>query len=187
MIIGAWHYEKSGIFSVRSAYRKCWYKAERQPLAWEEDMLGRSDTRVQQNEWCELWKIKVSSKIRIFLWHLATLSIPTGDVRHRRNMRPDRGCSLFGGDDSWRHALLECNLAKCVWALERDEIIEFICQVQSYRRQAVIGVSFLCIVGPNTGRAIDPCFRLYVYWLGSLASSMIQLSLCSLQTTRNKR
>ena len=22
---------------------------------------------------------------------------------------------------------LECNLAKCIWALERDEIIEFIC------------------------------------------------------------
>lgn len=92
-------------------------------VAWEEDMLGMSDTRVQQNEWCELWKIKVSSKIRIFQWRLATLSIPTADVRHRRSMRPDRGCSLFGGDDSWRHALLECNLAKCVWALERDEII----------------------------------------------------------------
>jgi hypothetical protein len=43
----------------------------------------------------------------------------------------DGGCSLCSVDDLWRHALLECNLlARCVWALEREEITEFLCQVQ---------------------------------------------------------
>ena len=32
--------------------------------------------------------------------------------------------------DYYRHALLECNLAKCVWALEREETTEFICQIE---------------------------------------------------------
>ena len=33
-----------------------------------------------------------------------------------------------GAADSWRHALLECNLAKCVWALENESIVEFLSQ-----------------------------------------------------------
>ena len=37
---------------------------------------------------------------------------------------------LCGGMDSWRHALLECNLAKCGGALEREEITKFICKIE---------------------------------------------------------
>lgn len=46
-------------------------------------------------------------------------------------MAPHGGCSICGGVDSWRHALLECNLAKCVWALENEETVEFICQIET--------------------------------------------------------
>jgi hypothetical protein len=38
--------------------------------------------------------------------------------------------------DSWRHALLECNLAKCLWALEREEITEFISQIETLDARA---------------------------------------------------
>lgn len=31
---------------------------------------------------------------------------------------------------------MECNLAKCVWALEREEIMEFICQLQTPNARA---------------------------------------------------
>ena len=55
--------------------------------------------------------------------------IPTGDVRHHRNMAPDASCALCGAADSLRHVLLECNLAKCVWALENENIIEFLGQL----------------------------------------------------------
>lgn len=43
--------------------------------------------------------------------------------QHRRNMGPNGGCSLCGGTNLW--------MAKCVWALEREEITEFICQLQT--------------------------------------------------------
>ena len=66
----------------------------------------------------------------MFLWRLAKQSIPTGDVRHHRNMAPNNSRSICGCQDSWRHALLECNMAKCVWALQREEILEVISRAQ---------------------------------------------------------
>ncbi|XP_066361505.1 uncharacterized protein [Miscanthus floridulus] len=44
-------------------------------------------------------------------------------------MAPNASCVLCGAADSWRHALLECNLTKCVWALENENIIEFLGQL----------------------------------------------------------
>ena len=53
----AWHYEKKGIFSVRSAYRVLVRNREVMS-AWAEDRPGRSDTRAQE-EWSDIWRIKV--------------------------------------------------------------------------------------------------------------------------------
>ena len=44
-------------------------------------------------------------------------------------MAPAERCVLRGAADSWRHALLECNLARSVWALERENITELLSQV----------------------------------------------------------
>lgn len=37
---------------------------------------------------------------------------------------------IRGAGDSWRHSLLECNIAHYVWALEKEEITEHICQIE---------------------------------------------------------
>jgi len=97
---------------------------------WIEHNAGMSDVRADQKDWTDLWGVKVPSKVRVFLWRLAKQSIPTGDVRHHRNMAPNNSCSICGCQDSWRHALLECNMAKCVWALQREEILEVISRAQ---------------------------------------------------------
>ena len=73
-----------------------------------------------------MWKIPVPSKIQIFLWILAKHSLPTEDVRHHRNMAPTAACAICGHEDSWRHSLIECNLARCVWALTKEDITEHI-------------------------------------------------------------
>jgi hypothetical protein len=95
---------------------------------YREQRSGKSNVGAQETEWTELWRTKVSSKVQVFLWSLAGHSIPTGDVRHHWNMATDARCGLCRVADSWRHALLECNLAKCVWALENESIIEFLSQ-----------------------------------------------------------
>jgi hypothetical protein len=53
---------------------------------------------------------------------LARMSLPTGDVRLRRNIADSNICSLRNvAEDSWRHSLLNCNMARSVWALFDEE------------------------------------------------------------------
>jgi len=78
----AWHYEKTGVFSVRSAYRMLVQKKENL-TAWLEHTPSTSDIRANEKEWTAIWQLKVPSKIKVFLWRLARHSIPTADVLHR--------------------------------------------------------------------------------------------------------
>jgi hypothetical protein len=98
---------------------------------WIEHNAGRSDVRAEQKEWTDLWNVEVPSKVRVFLWRLAKQSMPTGDVRHHRNMAQNSSCCICGGQDSWRHSLLECNMAKSVWVMQGEELLEFISQAQN--------------------------------------------------------
>jgi hypothetical protein len=75
---------------------------------------GKSDFKSEEKEWTALWQVQVPSKIKMFLWRLARLSIPFGDVLHHRTMEVSNSSAICGMEDSWRHSLLECNLAKCV-------------------------------------------------------------------------
>jgi len=39
-------------------------------------------------------------------------------------------CALCGAPNSWKHSLLECNMVRCVWALESEEIVEHLSKMQ---------------------------------------------------------
>jgi hypothetical protein len=121
----AWHFEKSRVFSVRSCYRAI-MSMKRSGEDWLDERSASSRIEVEQKSWSKLWKVAVPSKIKIFLWRLAKHSLPTGDIRQRRNMTPTAACSICGQEDSWRHSLIECNMARCVWALTDDDIVEHI-------------------------------------------------------------
>ena len=119
----SWHYERTGVFSVRSAYRML-AETRRRREAWLEGTSSSSDHRGEEKSWKMLWHIQVPSKIKVFLWRLAKQSIPTADVRHRRNMADNSSCVLCGVVDSWRHSLLECVASRSVWALAPEAITE---------------------------------------------------------------
>jgi hypothetical protein len=117
----AWHHERTGLFSVRSAYRMLALTK----VTWEAWLDGRpasSSSTDEGKKWAELWKVQVPSKMRIFLWRLAQHSLPTGDMQHHRNMVPSPICSLCGHEDSWRNSLIGCNMSHCIWALTTEEI-----------------------------------------------------------------
>ena len=124
----AWHYEKMGLFTVRSAYRILVQKKEN-ATSWLENRPGRSNVHAEEKEWSIIWQLKVPSKIKVFLWRLARHSLPTADVLHRRHMAEQAACLICGAPDSWKHSLLDCNMAKCVWALAREETVEHICNI----------------------------------------------------------
>jgi hypothetical protein len=74
----AWHWERTGTFSVRSCYRAlAGIKRTREDWLDERAASSSDDSKL----WTKLWKIMVPSKIRHFLWRLAQHSLPTGDVR----------------------------------------------------------------------------------------------------------
>lgn len=95
----AWHYEKRGIFSVRSAYRMLVLNRER-TTAWLDARPSKSDFRAEEKEWTSLWYVQVPSKIRVFLWRLARQTLPSGDLLHHRKMAPTNNCAICGAEDS---------------------------------------------------------------------------------------
>jgi hypothetical protein len=74
-----WQFERTGVFSVRSAYRMIVNSKVRRG-AWLEGTETGSDHKQEEKDWTTLWKVQVPSKIRVFLWRLAKQSIPTNDV-----------------------------------------------------------------------------------------------------------
>ena len=63
----SWHYDKRGVFSVRSAYRMiAAVKAQRED--WLDHRPGHSNIAADKKSWTHLWKVKVPSKIRVFVW-----------------------------------------------------------------------------------------------------------------------
>ena len=78
----AWHYEKTGVFTVRSAYRMLVSNREKR-TDWIEHNPSRSDCSAERKEWTDIWQVQVLFKVHQFLWRLARQSIPTGDVRHQ--------------------------------------------------------------------------------------------------------
>jgi hypothetical protein len=120
----AWNYEKTGIFTVRSAYRMVVEMKHRREN-WLEGRSEASGVEEKQEQWKKLWKTKVPSKLRIFAWRLARSSLPTGQERMRRHMATSDVCPICNAaSDSWRHSLLDCNMARAVWSLSDEDVFE---------------------------------------------------------------
>jgi hypothetical protein len=62
----------------------------------------------------------------IFILSLSCCSLPTGDIRHHRNMAPSSACSICGQEDSWKNSLIECTMSRCVCALAHPNVVEHI-------------------------------------------------------------
>ncbi|VAI33703.1 unnamed protein product [Triticum turgidum subsp. durum] len=118
----SWHYEKHGVFSVKSAYRMIVATKQRRE-AWLDGNPGSSNSNAEEGSWKTLWKTPVPAKVRMFLWRLSKHSLPTNDVRAHRHMADSASCGLCGAPDSWRHSPLECAASRCVWALIDNELV----------------------------------------------------------------
>jgi hypothetical protein len=90
--------------------------------AWLERRTTSFDSTSDIKCWTKVWKVDVPSKIKVFLWRLAKRSLPTTDLLHHRNMLTTHACSLCGARDTWRHSLMECVMARSVWALAEEVV-----------------------------------------------------------------
>jgi hypothetical protein len=119
----AWHYDRAGLFFVRSAY-KLLAETKRRRENYLEVVLESSNTEEEERSWKKLWKVVVPSKLRLFAWRLARSSLPMGEVRAHRHMANSPRCPVCNAaNDTWIHSLLECDMAHSVWVLREDDLM----------------------------------------------------------------
>lgn len=111
----AWSGERGGTFSVKSAYHMV-LNTKYQRENWIEEKAGISELAPEGKAWMSLWHTKVPSKQKVFAWRLAQHSVPTADILHHRHMSQSPLYALCGTPDSWRHAMLDCTMSRCIWA-----------------------------------------------------------------------
>jgi hypothetical protein len=106
----AWHYEKTGLFTVKSAYRLALDVRDK------ENMIGMSKNHAGDRDmWNIIWKAKVPPKVRVFGWELASNTLGVQALRCARNMDQIATCSICGMDqETNHHAMVECTKAKAL-------------------------------------------------------------------------
>jgi ribonuclease HI len=107
----AWHYNKSGLFSVKSAYYCQWnYKFGRNNRN-ESIPEGASNS-----VWEKLWSLQIPSKIKIFGWRVLHAMIPCKGVLANRHIGNMAGCPICAdGCEDIKHMMFTCERAKEVW------------------------------------------------------------------------
>lgn len=94
----------------------------------EDWLIGRADnSKLEENKrhWKRLWSLKVSGKLKNFVWRHARNSIPTEAVWHHQKMSETSVCPLSNSvEDTWKHALIECTMAKCAWSHVDEDLVE---------------------------------------------------------------
>lgn len=106
----AWHYEKSGLFSIQSAYKLVLH-------ARLDSNLGSSSSAAngERSIWGSISKTPVPHKIKIFAWRLANKGLATIRNRCSRNLEVDatyRICGMEVEDEF--HAVISCMRARAL-------------------------------------------------------------------------
>ena len=125
----AWHYEKSGCFSVRSAYKLCVELCD-----LEKGGTG-SSTRPDGSRPAlkRFWLLKVPQKIKVFAWRLIHGGLATRVNKRVRNLETISNCEVCGmEDEDEHHAVVRCDLAAVLraemrksWNLPLEEEFRF--------------------------------------------------------------
>lgn len=106
----AWHPDKLGRFSVRSAYKLVLSLATT-------DESSSSSGQNSKAAWDMIWKCEVPQKVKIFDWRAATNSLATQANKKKRNMERVDVCCICGNEkEDVEHALCRCPHAVHLWA-----------------------------------------------------------------------
>jgi hypothetical protein len=109
----AWNYNRTGKFSVKSAYHLEWkhkFGASAGPAA----SLG-SPSAINP-VWKILWKLKIPSKVKIFCWNALHGSLPLKSILANRHIGNSGQCPICTqGAEDVKHLLFTCPAAIDVW------------------------------------------------------------------------
>lgn len=108
----AWHYNKSGVFSVRSAYHVEWDHQHGEKLRRTNGMGGTRGHPV----WKKIWELKVPVKVKIFGWKSLHNTVPCLATLANRHVPVSAKCGNCPSEvEDLRHVLFTCGRARAVW------------------------------------------------------------------------
>lgn len=108
----AWHPERKGIFSVRSAYRVQWQRS----FQAHANMIARLAGSQTLEIWRKLWKLMIPHKVSIFCWRALHGIIPLKSILVNWHVGTDDGCPIcHGAAEDIKHLLFGCTHAKELW------------------------------------------------------------------------
>uniref|UniRef100_A0A8R7UBP0 Reverse transcriptase zinc-binding domain-containing protein n=1 Tax=Triticum urartu TaxID=4572 RepID=A0A8R7UBP0_TRIUA len=114
----AWHPEKNGIFTVRSAYKLAAAAKNNAALEASSSTNNSEDRSI----WDLIWKAEVPPKVRVFGWRVATNTLATKRNKFRRTITFDATCDICGcGDEDEHHAVVGCTKSRAPRHKMREE------------------------------------------------------------------
>jgi hypothetical protein len=109
----AWNFERTGIYTVKSAYRALVTQRERSAL---EDETAMGTSAANEQFWKSLRKLKVLPKVRVFWWRVIRGILPYSVTLKRRHIKEIGRCEVcLGADEDLMHALIYCSHAERFW------------------------------------------------------------------------
>jgi hypothetical protein len=87
----AWAMEKSGLFSVRSAYNLA-LNLENLEKSWASSRAPNGERKL----WKNVWNGNVPPKVNVFTWKLCKDALPTKHGKYKRKMEVEGVCNLCG-------------------------------------------------------------------------------------------
>jgi hypothetical protein len=93
-----WSLTRSGLFTVRSLYH---HLIDKHPPFQHR----------------KIWKMRITLKIKIFLWFLQRGVVLTKDNLARKNWKGGQKCIGCNRNENTQHLFLDCSFAKTIWRI----------------------------------------------------------------------
>ncbi|XP_012836236.1 PREDICTED: uncharacterized protein LOC105956874 [Erythranthe guttata] len=104
-----WHYNKNGLFSVRSAYHTAVHLEQEKAGV----NIASGSSLVSSRSWKWLWDLNLPNKIKIFLWRCCNNLLPTRQNLTNRKILENSLCEICGAaEEDVLHCLSLCSFAR---------------------------------------------------------------------------
>ncbi|KAJ9182498.1 hypothetical protein P3X46_006489 [Hevea brasiliensis] len=109
-----WHYDKRGKYTVKSGYYIV-REIQKSQHSLSLSVASPSSNSRLEELWKHIWKIKLPSKLSIFLWMMLMDKLPTNDTLHKRLPHFDPCCPFCGEMETSKHLFFSCPHAVAIW------------------------------------------------------------------------
>ncbi|KAJ9159617.1 hypothetical protein P3X46_025114 [Hevea brasiliensis] len=106
-----WHFDRSGVYSVKSGYRFLVNKARNANAQHPHQSFS-----ISKDVWKSIWSLDMQPKIKVFMWKVMLNALPSKENLYRRGITLDFNCPICQREvKSIEHILFWCDHSKVAW------------------------------------------------------------------------